>query len=57
MARNEQTNTYPRDDSDCGGTWGSNYQSMSKNVVANFSVENFGEITIFGESRNDIWTL
>ena len=55
--RTSNTDTYPQSDSTCSGTYGETYQSVSKNVIANFStstgddnyvIENFDGFVLFG---------
>ena len=57
--RTSNTDTYPQSDSTCSGTYGETYQSVSKNLIANFStstsdsnyvIENFDGFVVIGTS-------
>ncbi len=48
IIRTSVVNTYPRNDSTCPGIWGDDTQSVSKNFIANFTIENFGDVTLMG---------
>ena len=48
ILRTSRSATYPRNDSTCSGTWGDDYQSMSKNLLANFTFDNFPSFTLIG---------